>query len=214
MKTIIGVAMLVAATPAAMAQTSPGVRDSDTSYASLSVGATAGSDIDYSFATGDATVQLDEGFAITDAYGRRFGGHWRGEASLAWSDAGIDRVTRRGGPTILIYEPPGSVTTWSLTGAVYYDFATEGAFRPYVGAGIGAASLDINDRIIREAGTALNLRAVAGANWAVSDRAWLFAEARYYAYLRDADADDTLVGAVDDLDVGQFGIHAGVRFGF
>jgi opacity protein-like surface antigen len=214
MKRIIGVAMLVAATPAAWAQDARSLAGEAQSYFSIGAGAIGEGEFSYDIPSGDVEVETKAGYGVTVAYGHVFSPNIRGEVSLSYSDQDIDVVTRRGGPQILIYEPPGGVTTWSLGAAGYYDFATVGNLRPYVGAGIGVASLDINDRVLSEAGTAVTAQVAAGARWLMSGNMWFFAEARYDAYLMEVDEGDSFSGADTNLNMDNLGVYAGLKVGF
>jgi opacity protein-like surface antigen len=214
MKRIIGAAMLVAATPAAWAQDARSSAEEPRSYLSISAGAIAGSEFGYDIPGGDVDIETGTGYGVTAAFGRRFDSRIRGEVSLSYSEQDIDVVRRRGGPVVLIYEPPGAVATWSLDLTGYYDFATVGDVRPYVGAGIGIASLDLNDRVIRDAGTAVKGRIVAGARWLTTSKTSLFLEGRYEAHLMDIDDGDSFTGADSSLFMGTLGVHAGLRLGF
>jgi len=214
MKRIIGAAMLIAATPAAWAQSAQSSVEEGRSYFSVSAGAIAGSDFNYDIPGGDVEAETDTGYGVTASYGYVFSPRIRAEVGLSYSEQDIDIVRRRGGPQILIFEAPGSVTTWALGANGYYDFATSGVFRPYVGAGIGVASLDINDRVLLDAGTAVNARAIAGARWMVSDKASLFLEGRYDAYLMEIDDGVGFSNADENLGMDSFSVQGGLRFGF
>lgn len=214
MKRIIGAAMLVAATPAAWAQDARSPAEEPRSYLSLSGGAIAGGSFGYDIPGGDVKIDTGTGYGITAALGRRFDSNLRGEVSLSYSEQDIDVVRRRGGPVILIYEPPGAVTSWSLDLTGYYDFTSAGNVRPYVGAGIGIASLDLNDRVIRDAGTAVKGKVVAGARWLTSSNTSLFLEGRYEALLMDIDDGDSFTGADSNVFMGSLGVYTGLRIGF
>ncbi|MDP3740097.1 MAG: porin family protein [Hyphomonadaceae bacterium] len=214
MKRIIGAAMLVAATPAAWAQNAQSSVEEGRSYFSISAGAIAGSDFNYDIPGGDVEVETGAGYGVNAAYGYVFSPSIRGEVSLSYSEQDIDIVRRRGGPQILIFEDPGAVTAWTLGANGYYDFVTSGSFRPYVGAGIGVSSLDVNDRVLLDAGTAVSARAIAGARWMMSDRTSLFLEGRYDAYLMEIDEGVGFTNADSNLGVDAFSVQGGLRFGF
>lgn len=214
MKRIIGAAMLIAVTPAAWAQSVQSSVEEGRSYFSVSAGAIAGSDFNYDIPGGDVEVETGEGYGINAAYGYAFSPNVRGEVSLSYSEQDIDIVRRRGGPQILIFEDPGAVTTWTLGANGYYDFVTSGTFRPYVGAGIGVSSLDVNDRVLIDTGTAVSARAIAGARWMTSDRTSLFLEGRYDAHFMEIDEGVGFTNADSDLNLDTFSVHGGLRFGF
>jgi outer membrane protein W len=215
MKRIIGVAtLLIAATPAAWAQAQSSVEEGR-SYFSLSAGAIAGSEFDYDIPGGNVEAETDAGYGVAATWGYVFNPNVRGELNLSYSEQDIDIVRRSGGPVILIFEEPGAVTAWTLGATGYYDFVTTGTFRPYVGAGIGIASLDVNDRVIGDAGTAVNAKAIVGARWMLGGSSTsLFAEGRYEAYVMEVDDGVGFNDADSNLVNDAFSLHAGVRIGF
>jgi opacity protein-like surface antigen len=215
MKRIIGVAtLLIAATPAAWAQDAQSSVEEGRSYFSLSAGAIAGSEYDYDIPGGNVEAETDAGYGVSAAWGYVFDPRVRGELSLSYAEQDIDIVRRSGGPVILIFEEPGAVTAWTLGATGYYDFVTTGAFRPYVGAGIGVASLDVNDRVLTGAGTAVNAKAILGARWMLQGNSSLFTEARYEAYAMEVDDGVGFTGADSNLVTDAFSVHAGFRYGF
>jgi opacity protein-like surface antigen len=214
MKRIIGVAtLLIAATPAAWAQAQSSVEEGR-SYFSLSAGAIAGSEFDYDIPGGNVEAETDAGYGVAATWGYVFNPNVRGELNLSYSEQDIDIVRRSGGPVILIFEEPGAVTAWTLGATGYYDFVTTGTFRPYVGAGIGIASLDVNDRVIGDAGTAVNAKAIVGARWMLGGHTSLFTEGRYEAYVMEVDDGVGFNDADSNLVNDAFSLHAGVRIGF
>lgn len=215
MKRIIGVAtLLIAATPAAWAQDARSSVEEGRSYFSFSAGAIAGSEFDYDIPGGNVEAETDAGYGVSIAWGQVFDPHVRGELNLSYSDQEIDIVRRSGGPVILIFEEPGAVTAWTLGATGYYDFVTTGSFRPYVGAGIGVTSLDVNDRVLTGAAAAVNAKAIVGARWMLGGNTSLFTEGRYEAYVMEVDDGAGFASANSNLVVDAFSIHAGFRYGF
>lgn len=81
------------------------------------------------------SLEFDNGYAIYGAAGYRFPNNFRAEAELGYGNTDLDRVTGRGGSANL----NGDIDSYTLTGAVYYDFATGSMFTPYAGVGAGLA---------------------------------------------------------------------------
>lgn len=215
MKRIIGAAMLIAATPAAWAQDVRPSAEEPASYFSLSAGAIAGGEFGYDLPGGNVEVETETGYGVTAAFGRSFTPNIRGEASLTYSEQDIDFVRWNGAPpSILLFQPPGSVTAWSLDATGYYDFTTTGNLRPYVGAGIGIASVDVDDTVMLENGTAVKARLAAGARWLTSGNTSFFVEGRYDIHWMDVDQVVALGDVDTNLDMDSLGLFAGVRFGF
>ncbi len=219
MKTSIRAAAVAAALPmlcvgAAAAQTATATSKDGRHYLSLSVGAVAPTEFEYDITGGDVKVETDTGLGATLAYGYAFNPHLRGEINASYFEADIDNVRRRGGPVILIYEPPGNVLAYTLGANAYYDFRTSGAVRPYVGGGLGITSLDVNDRVIREAGAAVRAEAVGGVRFMMGEGSSGFIEARYDAYLTNVES-SSLYGSDDEpLAIGTIGAYAGFKLAF
>lgn len=212
-KAILTAAILVAAIPGVWAQAAE-AQTGASNYWSLSAGVLGGSDFDYDIPGGRVDVETDMGYGATVAYGRRFSDHWRGELNLSWARQDIDIVRRTGGPVILIFEDPGAVESYTLGANLYYDFITDGPYRPYVGGGLGIASLDVDDRVIRDSETAWKAQAVAGVAFPASDAMSWFVEGRYDAYFMDVEDGVGFSNAGSDLRTDSFGLFAGLRFGF
>ena len=210
MKMIIGAAIFFAAIPSAWAQSGSGESGP---YWSLGAGMTGEDDFDYDIPGGDVEVETDAGYGVSAAYGYRFSPNFRAEANLNWNKAEIDIVRRAGGPQILIYEDPGSVESYTLGANVYWDFLTSGPIRPYVGAGLGFGSMDINDRVMLDAGTAWRWQAVAGAEFALTDDASVFVEGRYDAWSMEVEDGIGFNDAGSDLNAETLGVYAGIKFG-
>lgn len=183
-------------------------------YFALSGGALGPTEFEYDIPNGDVEVEAEDGMAFSAAVGSRIGRHLRLEASATYLEADIDTVARRGGPVILIYQPPGAIQSYGLGVNAYFDFISHGPVRPYVGGGIGLASLDVNDTILVEAGTALTGRFAAGANFMVADNVSLFAEGRIDAFASSVESN---IGGNDDeepLGMGFAGAYAGLKLAF
>jgi len=210
MRRMIWAATLVAATPAAFAQTGSGETGS---YWSLGAGITGESEFDYDFPGGNVEADTNAGFGLSAAYGIHVSPNLRTEIAFSWNKAEIDIVRRFGGPQILIYEAPGDVVSYMLGANVYWDFATSGPMRPYVGAGIGLGMIDVNDRVISESAFGWKWQAMAGVDIPVTDGASVFVEGRYEALSRKVGDGLGFAGASDNFRNETAGIHAGMRFG-
>ena len=208
MKTIIGVAMLIAAIPSAWAQSGSG----EQGYWSLSAGVTGESDFDYDFTGGNVEADTKAGFGFSAALGTHFSPNLRGEAVFTWNQAEIDVVRRFGGPQILIFVEPGDVTSYTLGGNVYWDFATSGPFRPYIGAGAALGVMDVGDRVIADSSFAWKLQAMAGVDIPLTDFGTLFVEGRYESISREVGDGLGFTDAGDTLSADMVGLYAGLKF--
>lgn len=100
------------------------------SYAGITGGYLMTPDIDRS---GGANLERDNGYSISGQYGYRFPNNLRLEAELGYGNIGNDMYHANGGQAGV----GGSTDQYSLTGAAYYDIATNTPLTPYVGAGAG-----------------------------------------------------------------------------
>lgn len=210
MKMVIGAAILFAAIPSAWAQTGS---SKSGPYLSLGAGFAGENDFNYDIPGGEVEVETDAGYGVSAAYGYRFTPSFRVEVNLNWSKAEIDLVRRAGGPQILIFEDPGSVESSTLGANAYWDLLTSGPIRPYLAAGVGIGSLEVNDRVMLDAGTAWRWQAVAGADFAISDYASVFVEGRFDAWSMEVEDGVGFTGAGGDLNMETAGIYAGIRIG-
>ena len=209
MKRIFGAALL-----AAVAQTCLATAHAQTgSYSSWSFGNLSDMDVEYDISGGDVEIEAGEGGIITYARGWATSS-FRAEASLSYSEQDIEVVRRRAGPVIQVFTPPGDVQIWTLASTAYFDFADSGLIRPYLGIGIGIASVDLNDRIESGAGYAVNARAAAGLRVPLSRQTSFFAELRHDAYLKDIDDGFGFSGNESLLSMGQTSGQLGIKSDF
>ena len=109
----------------------PAAADTDgRTYVAFSGGALGPTEFEYDIVNGDVEVETEDGMAFSVAVGRRIGRHLRIEGTATYLEANIDTVTRRGGPVILLYEPPGAIQSYGIGANAYFDFLTRGPVRP------------------------------------------------------------------------------------
>ena len=176
---VTAAAAALALTGAASAQDAkPAAPAARGQYVSVSGGLIGKTDYDYGFANGwsvDADVKAGAQGAI--AWGSSIGANWRGEIALGYRSQKVDSaLTSNVG---VFAASGGKVKALSIDLNGYYDFPVSGPVKPYLGAGIGAAQVKIDDGLLDDKGDALTLQAMAGASVAVSPRISLFAEGRY-----------------------------------
>ncbi len=176
--------------------------------------------VGYAFENG-FRVELEGAFSEYDVSGHS--GLTVGGADLDGTDVAV--LTRgaadAANPTVgtVIADGQGKVTNFGLFGNVFYDIKTGGAFKPYIGAGLGyqwvdaeftPSGVDVADD--DDGGVAYQL--MAGAAFELSDRAEVFGQYTYRANTEDADVDLNLVPATLGIESEQSIVSAGVRFKF
>ncbi len=157
---------------------------------------------DFSFDVAPGTIdsEFDSGSGFGVTLGRDFG-QVRGELEYTMRSNDIESHSLNGSPTL-----PGSkgeVQTDALMINAYYDFPASGTISPYIGAGIGMASVDVENfgvtpipNVLNDSDDQLAYQLMAGVSANVSDGWQLFAEYRYFA--------------TDDIDVTTSAVTGGV----
>lgn len=85
----------------------------------------------------DTDYDADTGYLVGAALGKRINERFRIEGEVTYRDNEIGNVA---GVSV-----DGDVTSTALMFNGYYDFETDTVFKPYVGAGIGYADLEVGD---------------------------------------------------------------------
>ena len=143
-----------------------------------------------------ANGELNEGFIIGTAFGRRLNERTRGEFELAYRANSGDTL----GPDPL----DGHMNNWAVMFNLYREFrATENGLIPYIGGGIGLARQ--NGDFLTEAGQNVDIRdeafafqAIIGVAKEVFEEGYLFGEYRYYG---NTETDVRIFGVGDVADV-------------
>jgi opacity protein-like surface antigen len=166
----------------------------------------------------DVEVDSDTGWALGGALGYAFDFGLRTEAELAYRRNDLDKfhVTNPLPSTVSV---DGDTTALSILGNVWYDIPVSFALRPYVGAGIGMASVGVNDAesavadVIDDSDWVLAYQLGAGLAYALSAGWDVTAE---YRYFRTEDATLGLEGLPGDAEY-EYRDHSvvlGVRYSF
>ena len=138
-------------------------------------------------------MEFDPGLGLDVAVGNDFGA-FRIEGELTYRTNDIDQFTTRG----VELEADGDVTALSLMLNAFLDVENETPFTPYIGGGLGFASVSMND--VKVSGIAVNdeddtvvaYQIGFGVEYAVSEKISLDVGYRYYA-TDDPDFDGTNV---------------------
>jgi opacity protein-like surface antigen len=115
-------------------------------YFSVQVGGTFLMDSDMSDAYVDATTQFDPGFASGFAAGFNFG-MFRAEGEVGYQRNDVDKISGYDYELDEYFSGLGSgnMTAYSFLANVYMDFHNGSPVTPFITAGIGTATIEIND---------------------------------------------------------------------
>jgi opacity protein-like surface antigen len=190
-------------------------------YARAEVAAPSGGEVDISAeAPFGGDESLDEGLIGAIGVGYANGANWRFDVQLSQRDGDIEA-----GPLL---DPGGSIAATTLLASAYRDFG-DGPFVPYVGVGIGIASVTLEAEntaplvqiAIDDTATTFAYQLSAGFQHALSENLKLDVGYRYFAapgYEGTGSLDG--LGAtppVDlpvDADLSQHSVAIGLQWGF
>ena len=118
----------------------------------------------------------------------------------------------------LVADGRGSVDTGSFSLNAYYDFMSDEAFSPYVGAGVGYADTDVKFTpsgvgVINDSDTGFSYQFILGASYAFSDALELFGDVRFRT-TDDATVNSPLLSAKFDVENSGTLFNLGLRYSF
>jgi opacity protein-like surface antigen len=176
-------------------------------------------------ADADATVfttelkgdqSFDPGFVVGGAGGYKFDFGLRLEGEIAYRRNGFDDFS--GTPT------GGDLGATSLMANIWYEFDTGTALHPFIGGGLGAAIIDVDDFTFGSVGlrsdsqTAFAYQVGAGLAYDLSDNVTLTAEYRFFV-AQDITAEDVIeivdtvpLGIRDKFDYQAHAVMLGIRY--
>lgn len=176
-------------------------------------------------ADADATVlttelkgdqSFDPGFVIGGAGGYKFDFGVRLEGEIAHRRNGFDDFS--GIPT------GGDLGATSLMANIWYEFDTGTALHPFIGGGLGAAIVDVDDftfgaaALRSDSQTAFAYQVGAGLAYDLSDNVTLTAEYRFFV-AEDVDVNDVIeivdtvpLGVRDKFDYQAHAFMLGIRY--
>lgn len=126
---------------------------------------------------------FNPGYAAALKVGGILAPHWRLEGEAGYASNNVDQVKY---PT---YSSNSQGSKSAIKGLVnvIYDFTPDRRYRPYVGAGVGAAFLTINNIRVNgvsfagDTDTEFAYQAIAGIEYAVTHSAFLYINYHYFA---------------------------------
>ncbi|MCB1134860.1 MAG: porin family protein [Chlamydiia bacterium] len=169
-------------------------------------------DTDLKWNTGAHTDKFsyDLGWGIGAAVGHQWQA-WAAEFEVSYRSNDTDKHTDSGG----VSTAHGDLSAWAFMVNGYYRFYNEcWDFTPYVGIGIGAARLSLdntapNDAVIDDTDTVFAYQGIAGVSYCVCDCWELFAE---YRYLGTSDPEYRTSADRIDSEYGSHMVDVGIRF--
>ena len=120
-----------------------GVSHAGQAYVSAFGGITSVSDADLEVSgLGNGEAEFDTGFNVGGALGYDWGA-FRGELEIGYSESDFDQISSGG----IGVDVEGDITTLTYLAAVYWDIENSSKFTPYLGVGIGGASIDVEGSV-------------------------------------------------------------------
>ena len=137
----------------------------------------------------DIESTYDLGFEAGGALGYAFE-QFRIEGEVTYRQNAVDELTVTrdaafGLPTGLVVDPDGEVTSLAFMANGFYDFDTGSPLRPYLGGGIGFASIEADVtaggvQLVDENTGVLAYQAMAGVSYEISDGLAVFGGYRFF----------------------------------
>ncbi len=121
-------------------------------------------------------IEYDDGWAAAVGVGHYFAPLWRGELEVAYQEQDVDD-----GNDILVVG--GDISAYTFMANLIRDFDTDTNWRPFIGAGLGAARIEPDVRLVFPSSSDDDLsfawQAMAGVAYDYSDRLALSVRYRY-----------------------------------
>ena len=149
----------------------------------------------------DVDVEFGSGALVGGAVGYDSNAGWRAEAEFTYRKNDIEVLDFNGNRQTLIGEADAKVKSYMAN--VYWDFATDSDVTPYVGVGLGAATIDetafYGPVAFDNEETGFAYQAIAGAQMKLTDSIALTTDVRYFSIV-GPDFDRVSPGGTARLD--------------
>jgi opacity protein-like surface antigen len=195
-----------------------GAADAQT-YVSASFGGNGSVDLSYDRSDGGGAgagvspsgTEADDGAHLGFAVGRHFGS-WRGEIAVNFDEWDSAASTNPG----LGATSGTGLIIQSVDAMGYFDFDSISQVTPYVGAGVGFASVKFDDGTVNASDNSFHLLAAAGLSIPFSQALTGFAEVRFQTATAPLTPIPPFAPPVIDseVDVEATGFRAGLRWSF
>lgn len=186
-------------------------------------------------------TEFDSGWAISGEVGLMYDSGLRSGIELTYSTADVDThknvnvagtvidgvdaavltgSSRQLGATVgqVVADGQGAISSTGIFLNIYYDFIGLGSLYPYLGAGVGLMSVDVEYNpsgvnIIDQSETKLGFQLKAGATWRCTETIDLYTE---YAFRMsdDVEVDNSLFPGKLDIENKQHLVSVGLRYRF
>lgn len=179
-------------------------------YVSGNIGAVFVDDADLSFegVPLDAELSFDTGYGATLAIGHAYANGARAEVEVAYRANDLDKISVSGLGSGSI---DGEMTSWGVLLNMFFDFDTGTAFKPFIGAGVGYANVDLEIEGESEDDNVFAYQLMAGCGYAVSPVVTLDVQYRYFA---SDDPEFSDAGMTVDSEYMTHNIMFGLRYNF
>jgi opacity protein-like surface antigen len=184
-------------------------------YFSVNAGAVWVSDADLSIdGYGKfAELSFDTGYGVNAALGNSYNSGFRSEVEFAYRTNDVDdgKVSV---PEFDIYESgpvDGEMSSWAVMINGYYDFDTGSALKPFIGAGLGYANVDLELGSDSDDDGVFAYQFMAGLGFAISKEVSLDLQYRFFA---TDDPEFSKYGAAFEYEYMTHNVMAGLRFNF
>ena len=193
--------------------TAPGnaIAQSGGLYLGLGGGAVLPLDSNISGTTISTSADLDAGWTGVGIIGYRFASGVRSEVEFGYRSADIDSLSG-------VTNGTGGLSVGSVMGNATYALQNESKFTPYLGLGIGLASVEFDDvqpvggAVLDDSDIVFAYQGILGLGYRLSEHVQLFTDYRYFAT-----ADVGLSTRADAGVDGEYADHTllvGLRFSF
>ena len=152
-------------------------------------------------------LSYETGYVVSAALGQAYNNGLRAELELAYRTNDLDEVKFSFFGIPASTSVDGELSSWGFLANAYYDFPTQSAIRPFIGAGVGSVNVEIELEGESEDDWVLAYQLMAGFGFALSRDVNLDLQYRFFA---SADPD------FDGIEVEYMthNVMAGLRFNF
>ena len=125
-----------------------------------------------------AEFSYETGYVVNAAFGNAYANGLRLELEIPYRTNDLDEISVLG-PSLGTID--GEVSAWGGMINVYYDFDTGSAVKPFIGAGIGIADIELEIEGSSEDDNVFAYQLMAGMGFAISKDVTLDLQYRFYA---------------------------------